>query len=62
MILYDYRCSNCESEMELMSRAEDTNPKFCYVCKEYTFKRVISPTKTINLEEGSGGFYRSGKS
>jgi len=51
MPTYQYRCSKCGNELEIVQKISDASLTTCPQCKEESFERVIS---------GEGGFVLKG--
>lgn len=56
--LYDYKCEDCHKVREVIEHDNEIGARLCHQCNDFTMKRVISPTKTINLK--GEGFYKQG--
>lgn len=61
MPTYQYRCQNCEHELELFQGITEAPKKKCPACKRRSLKRVIGPGAGL-IFKGSGFYltdYRS---
>ena len=59
MPLYEYGCSDCGHEFELMQKMSDPNPSNCPECKGAHVEKLIS-TGAFHLK--GGGWYSDGYS
>lgn len=51
MPIYEYKCSHCSQEIEVLQKTNDDPPAACYVCDRGTMNRKLS----------AGNFHLKGK-
>lgn len=55
MPMYDYLCTACEHEFEILQAISDPPPPFCPKCKRETLKKkIVAPSFTFK----GGGWYK----
>ena len=56
MPIYDYKCSKCEHEIEIIQKVNDKPKKICPKCNKRTLKKQIS-APSFRLK--GGGWYET---
>lgn len=54
---YDYRCSACSHEFELMQAMSEGAKRKCPECGKLKLKRLIGAGGGVIFKKGVGGFY-----
>ena len=57
MPTYQYRCSNCGNELEIVQKMSDDSLTICPKCEKETFERVITAEGGFVLK--GSGFYKT---
>jgi putative FmdB family regulatory protein len=57
MPTYQYRCSNCGNELEIVQKISDASLTRCPKCETESFERVISASGGFLLK--GSGFYKT---
>jgi putative FmdB family regulatory protein len=57
MPTYQYRCSNCGNELEIVQKMSDASLTLCPKCETESFERVISASGGFVLK--GSGFYKT---
>ncbi|ACF44947.1 FmdB family zinc ribbon protein [Pelodictyon phaeoclathratiforme] len=57
MPTYQYRCSNCGNELEIVQKISDASLTLCPKCETESFERVISASGGFLLK--GSGFYKT---
>ncbi len=57
MPTYQYRCTNCGNELELVQKMSDNSLTICPKCEKETFERVITAEGGFVLK--GSGFYKT---
>lgn len=56
MPIYEYRCDNCQHELEVLKKISDPEPETCPECGKDTLTRVISP---VGFRLKGSGWYET---
>jgi len=57
MPTYQYRCTNCGNELEIVQKMSDKSLTLCPKCQKETFERVITAEGGFVLK--GSGFYKT---